>query len=81
MPVLARPEELAEQKWPEKIQEEPTNISASPGHNLMKDLGVTNPVMVHTESDSSSTHNSGSEAEAIVEPPHEIHNLRSRVVN
>jgi len=80
LPVLARPEELAEQKWPEKIiQEENTNNSASPGHNLIKDLGITNPVMVHTESDSSSTNSSGSEAEAIVEPPHEIHNLRQEI--
>ena len=87
MPVLARPEELAEQEWPKNEDNDKNNnneiISASPApaHNLINDLGVTNPVMVHTESDTSSTHSNNSEV-PVIAPPAEINvNLRSSVSN
>ena len=86
MPVLARPEELAEQEWPkhednDKNNNEVISASPAPAHNLINDLGVTNPVMVHTESDTSSTHSNNSEV-PVIAPPAEINvNLWSSVSN
>merc|ERR1712079_170032 len=64
--VLAHPEEMAQQEWPQTIPEE-QSVSATeqaPGHTLIVDLqktdgnGQANVNYVVTESENSSTHSS-----------------------